>query len=90
MVEHTRPLNTHDLACIGELQVRSKLVFGAIMQVPNRFLLVKLASRATRALHRPNSRIQETMNDVFVRFSHANPMTRVLDTGTGQSFDRAA
>ena len=78
------------LHAFGELQVRSKLVFGAITQVPNRFLLVKLASRATRALHRPNSRIQETMNDVFVRFSHANPIERVLDTDTGQSFDRAA
>jgi hypothetical protein len=70
--------------------MRSKLVFGAITQVPNRFLLVKLASRATRALHRPNSRIQETMNDVFVRCSHANPIARVLDTDTVQSFDRAA
>ena len=70
--------------------MRSKLVFGAITQVPNRFLLVKLASRATRALHRPNSRIQETMNDVLVRFSYANPIARVLDTDTVQSFDRAA
>ena len=70
--------------------MRSKLVFGAITQVPNRFLLVKLASSATRALHRPNSRIQETRNDVFVRFSHANPIARVLDTDTVQSFDRAA
>jgi hypothetical protein len=70
--------------------MRSKLVFGAITQVPNRFLLVKLASRATRALHRPNSRIQETMNDVLVRFSYANPMARVLDADTVQSFDRAA
>jgi hypothetical protein len=70
--------------------MRSKLVFGAITQVPNRFLLVKLASRATRALHRPNSRIQETMNDVFVRSSQANAIARVLDTDTVQSFDRAA
>jgi hypothetical protein len=29
--------------------MRSKLIFGAITQVPNRFLLVKLASKATRA-----------------------------------------
>jgi hypothetical protein len=70
--------------------MRSKLVFGAITQVPNRFLLVKLASKASRALHRPNSRIQETMNDVFVRFSRADPIARVLDNDTVQSFDRAA
>jgi hypothetical protein len=70
--------------------MRSKLVFTAITQVPNRFLLVKLASKATRALHRPNSRIQETMNDVFVRFSHATPIARVLHTDTVHLLDRAA
>jgi hypothetical protein len=59
-------------------------------KVSNRFLLVRLASRATRALHKPNSRIQETMNGVFVRFGHANPTARVLDTDTVQLFDRAA
>ena len=47
--------------------MRSKLIFGTMTKVSNRFLLVRLASKATRALHRPNSRIQETMNDVFVR-----------------------
>jgi hypothetical protein len=70
--------------------MRSKLVFTAITQVPNRFLLVKLASEATRALHRPNNRIQETMNDVFVRISHASPIARVLHTDTIQFLDRAA
>jgi hypothetical protein len=30
------------------------------------------------------------MNDVFVRFSHANPRARVMDTDTVQFFDRAA
>jgi hypothetical protein len=70
--------------------MRSKLVFGAMAQVSNRFLLVRLASKATRALHKPNSRIQETMNDVFVRFGQVNPMTHLRDTETVQSFDRAA
>jgi len=70
--------------------VRSELVFGAMTQVPNRLLLVKLASRATRILHRPNSRIQETMNDVFERFSHANPTACVPNIENVQSFHRAA
>jgi hypothetical protein len=70
--------------------MRSKLIFGEMTQVSHRFLLVRLASRAARALHRPNSRIQETMSDVFVRFSHANPIARLLDTDTAQLFDRAA
>ena len=54
--------------------MRSDLVFGATAYVSNRFLLTKLAAKATRKLHRPNTRIQETMNDVFVRFGRANPM----------------
>jgi hypothetical protein len=70
--------------------VRSELVFGAMTQVPNRLLLVKLASRATRILHRPNSRIQETMNDVFERFGHANPTACVPNTENVQSLHRAA
>jgi hypothetical protein len=70
--------------------MRSKLIFGAITRVPNRFLLVNLASKATRALHRPNSRVQETMNEVFIRVCHAYPIARVLHTETVQWFDRAA
>jgi hypothetical protein len=54
--------------------MRSDLVFGALANVPNRFLLTKLASQATRRLHRPNTRIQETANEVFVRFRRANPI----------------
>ena len=54
--------------------MRSDLVFGALANVPNRFLLTKLAAQATRRLHRPNTRIQETANEVFVRFRRANPI----------------
>ena len=54
--------------------MRSDLVFGAMAHVPNRFLLTKLAAKATRKLHRPGSRIQDTANDVLGRFRRANPM----------------
>jgi hypothetical protein len=70
--------------------MRSELVFGAMTHVPNRFLLTKLAARATRKLHRPNTRVQETINDVLVRFSHASPVAGVPDTGDVQPFRRAA
>ena len=53
--------------------MRSELIFRALTQVPNRFLLTKLAAKATRKLHKPNTRIQETTNDVFVRFSRVSP-----------------
>jgi hypothetical protein len=72
----------------SENTMRSELVFGAMEHVPNRFLLIKLASKATRKFHRPNTRIQETMDDVFVRFSHANPIAEVQETGNVQPFRR--
>ena len=53
--------------------MRSELVFGATTYVSNRFLLARLASTAIRKFHKPNTRIEDTTNDVFVRFSHANP-----------------
>jgi hypothetical protein len=54
--------------------MRSELIFGAMEHVSNRYLLTKLASKATRKFHRPNSRIQDTANDVFVRFSRFSPI----------------
>ncbi len=57
--------------------MRSELVFGATTYVSNRFLLAGLASKAIRKLHKPNTRIEDTTNDVFVRFSHSNPLAGV-------------
>jgi hypothetical protein len=54
--------------------MRSDLVFGALTYVPNRYLLTRLASRAARKLHKPGVRIEDTTNDVLVRFGCANPM----------------
>jgi hypothetical protein len=57
--------------------MRSELIFGAMAHVPNRFLLTKLASKATRKFHRPNTRIQDTANDVFLHFSRSSPIPAV-------------
>jgi hypothetical protein len=54
--------------------MRSDLIFGATTFISNRFLLTRLASKAIRKLHKPNTRIEDTTNDVFVCFSHANPL----------------
>ena len=70
--------------------MRSELVFSATTHVSNRFLLTKLAARAARKLHKPNTRIQETLNDVLVRFSHANPIAGMPNTGNVQPLRRAA
>ena len=55
--------------------MRSDLVFGALSHVSNRYQLCQLASKATRKLHKPNSRLQDTTNDVLVRFHTTNPET---------------
>jgi hypothetical protein len=54
--------------------MRSDLIFGATTYVSNRFLLTRLASKAIRKFHKPNTRLEDTTNTVFVRFSRANPL----------------
>jgi len=53
--------------------MRSDLVFGALSHVSNRYQLCLLASKATRKLHKPNTRLQDTTNDVLDRFHFTNP-----------------
>jgi hypothetical protein len=53
--------------------MRSDLVFRALAQVTNRYQLCQLASKATRKLHKPNTRLQDTTNEVLNRFHTTNP-----------------
>ncbi len=53
--------------------MRSDLVFGALSHVSNRYQLCQLASKATRKLHKPNTRLQDTTNEVLYRFHSTNP-----------------
>jgi hypothetical protein len=55
--------------------MRSDLVFGALSHVSNRYQLCQLASKATRKLHKPNTRLQDTTNEVLCRFQTTNPGT---------------
>jgi hypothetical protein len=57
------------------MHMRSELIFGALTHVSNRYQLCQLASKATRKLHKPNSRLQDTTNEVLYRFRNANPGT---------------
>lgn len=57
--------------------MRSDLVFGALAHVSNRYQLCQLASKATRKLHKPNSRLQDTTNEVLTRFRTTNPGTQL-------------
>jgi hypothetical protein len=57
--------------------MRSDLVFGALSHLSNRYQLCQLASKATRKLHKPNTRLQDTTNEVLVRFHTTNPGTAI-------------
>jgi hypothetical protein len=55
--------------------MRSDLIFGALTHVSNRYELCQLASKATRKLHKPNTRLQDTTNEVLDRFRETVPMS---------------
>ena len=59
--------------------MRSDLIFGALTHVNNRYQLCQLASKATRKLHKPNTRLQDTTNDVLERFKDTVPMGEFSD-----------
>jgi len=57
--------------------MRTHLIFRALLHVNNRYQLCRLASKATRRLHKPNNRLQDTTNDVLTRLNHqARHMSR--------------
>ena len=58
--------------------MRSDLIYEALGTVQNRYMLCQLASKATRKFHKPNTRVQETMNDVLVRFGKARASEQVV------------
>jgi hypothetical protein len=69
--------------------MRSELIFDVKSQVPNRFLLAKLLAKATRGFHKPGSRIQDTTNDVLVRFFCSNLIADLQPAQVpAPSFDR--
>ncbi|WP_446744610.1 DNA-directed RNA polymerase subunit omega [Silvibacterium acidisoli] len=70
--------------------MRSDLIFGALAHVKNRYQLCQLASKATRKLHKPNTRLQDTTNDVLVRFHETSPVGKVVAPGSSAQERRAA
>jgi len=64
--------------------MRSDLIYDALDTVRNRYLLCQLISKATRKFHKPNTRVQETMNDVLVRVGKAHDAEDVIETAAVQ------
>ena len=71
--------------------MRTDLTFMALTYGSNRYLLTRLIAKATRKMHRPNTRLQDTMNDVFERFGCSKPRAdrRAAEAASG-SEGRAA
>jgi hypothetical protein len=61
-----------------EVLMRSDKVFEALHTVQNRYMLCQLASKATRKFHRPNTRIQETTNEIFLKIAGAEKNDDVM------------
>ena len=64
--------------------MRSDLIYDSLKPVTNRYMLCQLVSKATRRFHRPNTRIQDTMNDVLVRVGKADEQEAVITVPLGK------
>jgi hypothetical protein len=83
-IENPIPGNIQITPCFWQSKgpfMRSDLIFGALTHVTNRYELCQLASKATRKLHKPNTRLQDTTNEVLDRFKDTVPMGAVSESG---------
>lgn len=53
--------------------MRSELIFKAASRESNRYMLARVAARATRLLHWPNTRIADTMNSALEQLGQCTP-----------------
>jgi len=67
--------------------MRSDLIFGALTHVQNRYELCQLAAKATRKLHKPNTRLQDTTNEVLERFKDTVPMDASSAAASSADFE---
>lgn len=70
--------------------MRSELVFEAVHTLRNRYTLCQLASKATRKFHKPNTRIQDTTNEVLHRIADHERQTLILEPEMATEAQRRA
>ncbi len=78
------------LGSFEEIRMRSDKVFEALHTVRNRYMLCQLASKATRKFHKPNTRIQETTNDVLNRIADSERTTVMAEPLNASEAQRRA
>lgn len=49
--------------------MRSEQVYKALTRIPNRFRLCQATARVTRVIHMPQTRTEDTMNNVLLEIS---------------------
>ncbi|HWJ20697.1 MAG TPA: hypothetical protein VNR65_18425 [Geobacterales bacterium] len=70
--------------------MRSELVFEAVHTLRNRYTLCQLASKATRKFHKPNTRIQDTTNDVLNLIADSERQDILIEPETASEAQRRA
>ena len=70
--------------------MRSELVFEAVHTLLNRYTLCQLASKATRKFHKPNTRIQDTTNDVLNLIADSERQDVLIEPETATEAQRRA
>ncbi len=70
--------------------MRSELVFEAVGTLRNRYMLCQLASKATRKFHKPNTRIQDTTNDVLTLIADSERQDVIIEPETASEAQRRA
>jgi len=85
------PMNKPMKSSSQEKTMRSELVHTALNREPNCYALCHLIAKATRALHRPNTRLQDTMNEALQFLAQEQPQTksRIVEIRSAESL-RAA
>ena len=75
--QHSRPsilkLTSATRSDFPRNTMRADLTLMALAHESNRYLLTRLIAKATRKLHRPKTRLQDTMNDALKRFGCSKP-----------------
>jgi hypothetical protein len=70
--------------------MRSDLVFEAVHTLRNRYTLCQLASKATRKFHKPNTRIQDTTNEVLNLIADSDRQNIIIEPETASEAQRRA
>lgn len=65
--------------------MRSELIFKALVYESNRYLLCRLVAKGTRKLHRPNTRVEDTTNEMLERFSEPASTSEAVVIGQVQA-----